>query len=274
MTLLSIAHLSYQVGNRILLKDICWQVEKGENWCVFGLNGSGKTTLLSIAAGYLPADPGAVTLLGEELTADNRQRLCAQMGLVSDAFFARCYRQEAVLDVVLSGLGGRLGLTFGVNEAKLGQAKRLLRAFGLAGLSRKPIALLSKGEQKKALLVRALLARPKLLFLDAPCAGLDVLSRLRVLELFRYLAREAQMTLVCVTHHFDEILDIYEHVLLLKAGMVHSQGPRQIMFAKDNLSDFLGQPAAVSRSAEGALAITLTKAQPAKQGGDQCGISL
>ncbi len=258
MALLSIAHLSYQVGNKTLLKDISWQVEKGESWCIFGLNGSGKTTLLSIAAGYLPASPGAVTLLGEQLTDDNRQRLCAQIGLVSDAFFARCYRQEAVLDVVLSGLGGRLGLTFGISEAELSQAKRLLRAFGLSGLSRKPFALLSKGEQQKALLVRGLLVRPKLLFLDEPCSGLDVLSRLRVLALFRYLAEEAQMTLVCVTHHFDEILDIYDHALLLKQGAVHSQGSRQHIFAENNISDFLGQPAVVSTSSKGALDITLT----------------
>lgn len=278
LALMNIEHLSYKAGNKSLLNDISWQVEAGENWCVFGLNGSGKTTLLSIAAGYLPAAQGTVSLLGETLNADNRQRLCAQTGLVSDAFFARYYRWEAVLDVTLSGYGGRLGLSGGLDDKKINCAKRLLWALGLAKLSRKPFVLLSKGEQQKVLLARALLARPQILFLDEPCSGLDVLSRLRMLSLFRQLAKEAQITLVCVTHHFDEILEIYDRALLLKQGEVHSLGPQRAIFSTDNMSSFFGQPVTVTRTAEGMLEMILREEPPSfaldmhKQGGEKGGI--
>lgn len=257
MSLLTIKQLSYKAGNKTLLKDIDWQIEAGENWCVFGLNGSGKTTLLSLASGFLPAADGAVVLLGEELTADNRQRLCAQIGFVSDAFFARYYRRESVLDVVLAGYSGGLGLNGVPNDAALKRAKQLLRTFGLSKLSRKPFVLLSKGEQQKVLLTRALLKKPRLLFLDEPCAGLDVLCRLQALALFRELAEREQITLVCVTHHFDELLDIYDRALLLKEGVIHSQGARQAVFADDNISDFLESRAKVISTPEGTLYMQL-----------------
>ena len=259
MSLLTIRHLSYKIGNKTLLKDIDWQIEAGENWCVFGLNGSGKTTLLSVASGYLPAADGTVSLLGEALTAENRQRLCAQVGFVSDAFFTRYYQRESVLDVVLAGYDGGLGLKSDFGEAaKLRRAKQLLRVFGLAKLCRKPFVLLSKGEQQKVLLTRALLKKPQLLFLDEPCSGLDVLSRLQVLALFRELAEHEQITLVCVTHHFDELLDIYDQALLLRRGAVHSLGARQTVFAEENFSDFLGSRARVRSTSEGTFHMQLT----------------
>ena len=279
MALMTLTHLTYKVGSKILLHDINWQVKRGENWCVLGLNGSGKTTLLGVAAGYLPAADGAVSLLGERVQAENRQRLCAQVGLVSDAFFSRYYRWESVWDVVLAGYGGGLGLASGLDLAKLRRAKSLMRSFGLAKLSRKPYGLLSKGEQQKVLLARALLSKPQVLFLDEPCSGLDVLSRMQVLTLFAQLAKEEQVSLVCVTHHFDEVLTIYDQALLLRQGAVHSQGPRQKVLNEENISDFLGYPAQVAVSDEGMLSIAFRPEQIhlsvdfAKQGGDACGLS-
>lgn len=261
MSLLTIQHLSYQIGSKTLLKEINWQIEAGENWCVFGLNGSGKTTLLSIAAGYLPAAGGTVSLLGEVLTSDNRQRLCAQVGFVSDAFFGRYYQRESVGDVLLAGYGGRLGRCGGLSERQLRRAKQLLGSFGLTRLCRKPFALLSKGEQQKVLLARALLRKPRLLFLDEPCSGLDVLSRLQVLTLFGELALKEQIALVCVTHHFDEVLAVYDKALLLKQGAVHSQGSRQRVFAEDNFCDFLGSRAVVADTQAGTLNMRLADSQ-------------
>ena len=63
--------LSLKAGHRYLLKDIDWQVARGENWLVFGMNGSGKTTLLSILAGFKQGSSGRVEILGESYTSAN-----------------------------------------------------------------------------------------------------------------------------------------------------------------------------------------------------------
>lgn len=248
----------------MLLQKINWQVQDGENWIVFGLNGSGKTTLLSIAAGYLPAQSGCVLLCNEHITSENRQRLCAQIGFVSDAFFSKYYHHETAFHVVLSGYAGKLGLENGITDAMISRAKRLLHLFDVADKSRKPFYLLSKGEQQKVLLVRSILRKPRLLFLDEPCSGLDILSRLKVLELLEQIACHEQISIVCVTHHFDEILKNYNKAMLLgKQGIIHSQGDLQEVFTIDNMSDFLGCPVKVINYGDGNLAF-LTQGHQAK----------
>lgn len=66
---IDVNNLELKAGYRYLLKDINWQVERGENWVVFGMNGSGKTTLLSVLAGYKQATAGNFTVLGETYSA-------------------------------------------------------------------------------------------------------------------------------------------------------------------------------------------------------------
>ena len=68
--IIQVEKLCCQSGNRYLLRDINWQVNRGEQWVVFGLNGSGKTTLLSIIAGYKSHTSGIVKVFGEEFTQE------------------------------------------------------------------------------------------------------------------------------------------------------------------------------------------------------------
>lgn len=236
--LMKMNNLSYKIGNRILLKNINWEIEEGENWIIFGLNGCGKTTLLSIAAGYLPMELGRVELLGETITAENRQNLCQKVGFVSESFFAKYFHNETVDDIVLGGYSGKLGKNIYLTDKQLRRAKQLLKLFALHDKSRKPFWLLSKGERQKALLARGLLQKPKILFLDEPCSGLDIFVRVQLLELFYKLTKEEGITLACVTHHFDEIANLYDKAMLLQKGVIHSQGKVEFILNNKNMSDF------------------------------------
>jgi len=230
--------LSYKIGNRVLLKDINWEIKDGENWIIFGLNGCGKTTLLSIAAGYLPVEADCVELLGQAITSENRQGLCQKVGFVSESFFAKYFHNETVDDIVLGGYSGKLGRDVYLTDQQIGRAKQLLKLFDLHDKSRKPFWLLSKGERQKALLARGLLKKPRILFLDEPCSGLDIFARMQLLELFSKLTKDEGITLVCVTHHFDEIVNIYDKAMLLQKGVIHSQGMVKLILGADNMSDF------------------------------------
>lgn len=79
--------LCCQSGRHYLLKDVCWKVEAGEHWIVFGLNGSGKTTLLSIIAGFKQYTDGFLQVLGQTYTNENVLSLSKQIGWVSASYF-------------------------------------------------------------------------------------------------------------------------------------------------------------------------------------------
>lgn len=85
--IVSVQHLSCKVGNRYLLKDINWQIKRGDNWILFGLNGCGKTTLLSVIAGYKASLQGEVAVFGEHYTEENWQALRRRIALGSVVLF-------------------------------------------------------------------------------------------------------------------------------------------------------------------------------------------
>lgn len=248
--------LGCRSGRRYLISDITWQVDRGQHWCVFGLNGCGKTTLLSIIAGFKQPTSGTVRVLGQPFRQDNILALRQRIGWVSNSFFDQYYHQESALAIVLSAKSGGFGLDAGLTAADVRQAKALLGALGLAERINHPFALLSKGQRQNVLLARALLTVPDLLVLDEPCSGLDVLSREAVLGLVRELAMETDMTIVYVTHYTEEILEVFDHALLLKNGQVYAQGRSEELFSQKRLSDFLDYPVSTQRDGRGRLLLS------------------
>lgn len=241
---IDVKNLSLKAGYRYLLKDINWQVKRGEHWVVFGMNGSGKTTLLSILAGYKQATSGTFTVLGETYTADNILDLRRRIGWVSGSFFDQKYTRESALDIVLSGKTGAIGLDKRfISDADIKQAKRLLRELRLADKIYQPFHMMSKGEREDVLIARALLANPEILLLDEPCTGLDILAREHFLNTLRDLAENSNLTIIYVTHYTEEILlDVFKKSLLLKHGLVFAQGTTDDMFTDSRFKDFLDAP--------------------------------
>ena len=256
------AQLCCRIGRRYLLRDVNWQVERGQHYCVFGLNGCGKTTLLSVSAGFRSPTSGSVRVWGEAFTNDNILRQRQRIGWVSSSFFDKYYQKESALAIVLSGRTGSLGLDFSVTEQDVKRAKALLAALGLTEQMYQPFESMSKGERQNVLIARALLTEPELLVLDEPCSGLDVLARERTLATVRMLAESGQMTVIYVTHHTEEILDIFQDTLLLADGQVYACGKTAELFAEATLERFFRQPVQVDVSA-GRLMVQVREANSA-----------
>ena len=96
------------------------------------------------------------------------------------------------------------------------------------------------------LIARALMANPEILILDEPCTGLDVFSREYLLSTVRDLAQDTDSTIIFVTHHTEEILDVFSHCLLLQNGTVYANGQTRDLFSSEQLSAFLDYPVQVS----------------------------
>lgn len=239
--IIEMKHLSCKAGRRYLLKDIDWQVKKGEHWVVFGMNGSGKTTLLSIIAGFKPYDEGELKVFGQSYSAENILTNRRRIGWVSSSFFDRYYTKESALNIVLAGKFGTLGLRGDVTDKDVKKAKALLQEMGIMDKLNQSFQTMSKGERQNVLIARALMVEPEILVMDEPCTGLDILARDHLLAMVRDFARHTAMTIIYVTHYTEEIIDVFDQGLLLKAGRVVATGRREDIFTAHMMSRFLDE---------------------------------
>ena len=225
-------------GRTRILRGISWRVKRGQHWVILGANGSGKTSLLSALTGYLMPTAGEISLLGNRFGESDWRELRRQVGLVSSSIRQMMNDDEPAIETVISGKFAMIDLWGRVTAADRRRALRLLRQVECAYLADRPWRVLSQGERQRVLIGRALMAQPKLLILDEPCAGLDPAAREHFLQFLQRLgSRRNSPTLVLVTHHVDEIMPVFSHVLLMKDGCVLAAGKKSEALAPATLSD-------------------------------------
>ncbi len=247
--LLSVKNLTVRRGTATLLRNVNWQMQPGQHWTILGANGSGKTSLLKALTGFLSPTDGEMTLLGRRYGASDWRQLRLKIGMVTSAFTAAIPLAETAIDTVISGKFAQLDLWSHVSRTDRIAARRLLRLVGLARLEAREWAYLSQGERQRILIARALMARPRLLILDEPCAGLDPVAREKFLQFIERLARQSRFVegLILVTHHVEEITPRFSHVLMLHAGRVFAAGPGRAVLTSKNLSRIFSAPIRLSR---------------------------
>ena len=225
--ILSVRALTIQRGDTTILDRISWEVAPGQHWVILGANGSGKTSLLSALAGYLTPTEGEITLLGETFGASDWRELRKHIGLVSSTVRQMVPDEEDALTTVVSGKDAVIGFWGNTKVTDRKAARSLLRQVEAEYLADRPWLVLSQGERQRVLIARALMAHPRLLILDEPCAGLDPVAREQFLAFLQRLSSQrGAPALVLVTHHVEEIMPVFSHALLLREGRVIAAGER------------------------------------------------
>jgi iron complex transport system ATP-binding protein len=235
--ILSVERLRIVRDGTVILHDVDWRVQRGEHWVILGANGSGKTSLLSALTGYLMPTSGEVALLGETYGESDWRELRKKIGLVSSSVRQLMADDEPALETVASGKYAMIDFWGKLTRAEKIQARKLLRQVECEYLAARPWRVLSQGERQRVLIGRALMAKPRVLILDEPCAGLDPAAREHFLQFIQRLGTQKNSpTLVLVTHHVEEIMPVFSHVLMLKNGRVLATGKKVAVLHSKNLA--------------------------------------
>ena len=248
--ILTVKALRVERSRTAILRGVDWAVGAGQHWAILGPNGCGKTSLLKALTGYLAPTSGSIEVLGQAYGESDWRDLRLKVGVVTSAFQASIPPAECALDTVISGKYAQLDLWKTTTPADRRAAARLLAFVGLGALREREWRVLSQGERQRVLIARSLMARPRLLILDEPCAGLDPVAREGFLAFVGGLTRSpGGPALVLVTHHVEEIVPGFTHALILRQGSVFRSGTTRAVITTATLSAAFGASVRVRRTA-------------------------
>lgn len=213
--LIDVENVSFSYGGRLILEDVSLPVQEGDFLAVIGPNGSGKTTLLKIILGLIEPDRGRVRIMGRPPVEFRERHLIGyipQKATHFDPIFPASVREVVGMTVRRTGMSRREE-----DEA----VRAALDVVGISGLERRRIGALSGGEQQRAFIARALVRRPRILFLDEPTAGVDAETQREFYGLLDRLNREQGITIVLVTHDIGVVDKHVTRVACLNRRLVY-----------------------------------------------------
>jgi ABC-type branched-subunit amino acid transport system ATPase component len=253
MTLLTVENLTKSFGDLKAVQNVSFKVEKGQIVSVIGPNGAGKSTLLNLITRVLPPTSGRVFIEEKEATRMKTMEL-VKIGVSRTFQNVRLFKinQMTVLENILQGFyhqyhHGLISSSLGIGKSKKNEKEMLERAYkimefvNIVQLANTPIAELAFGNQRLVELGRALAAKPKLLILDEPAAGLNDIETAEFSELIKKI-NQMGITVLLVEHHMGLVMDISDKIIVLNYGEKLVEGtPAEIQTNEMVIEAYLGK---------------------------------
>lgn len=218
------------------VKNISFQLEKGELVSFLGPSGCGKTTLLNIIGGFVKNDSGSIYLEDKDITEYPPEKREIVTVFQNYALFPHMN----VVENVKYGLKYR-----GYNkEEQIKLAKEYLKIVGLEGYEKNSVGELSGGQQQRVALARALVLQPKILLLDEPFSNLDAKLKIAMREEIKELQKRLGISMIFVTHDQEEALSISDRIVVMSNGEIVQIGkPEEIYYSPKNryIAEFIGK---------------------------------
>ncbi len=214
--IIKIENLDKSYGDVHAVKNLSFEVRKGELFAFLGLNGAGKSTTISIMCGQLQKDGGMVEINGRDLDKDSDQ-IRRELGVVF---------QNSVLDKAISvyeNLKNRASLYGIFGKAFEDRLEELKAPFELSEILKRPYGKLSGGQRRRVDVARALLHKPTVLVLDEPTTGLDPQTRRAVWDEIEKLRKTEGITVFLTTHYMEEASEA-DYVVILDGGQISAEG--------------------------------------------------
>jgi branched-chain amino acid transport system ATP-binding protein len=259
--LLEVAEVSRRFGGIRAVDGATFDVERGSITALIGPNGAGKTTLFNVVTGFYRGDGGAVQFDDRPVFGLPPHSL-AQRGMVRTFQITKALARISVLDNMLLGVQGHPGERFATMLARpvagrkrereaREQAMELLEVFNLRKLAGEYAGTLSGGQRKLLELARSLMARPRLLMLDEPMAGVNPSLGARLLEHMQRLRQEEGMTFLFIEHDMEVVMKHSDTIVVMSQGSVIASGPPEEIRKDERVIDaYLGGAQAGEPGAE------------------------
>lgn len=206
------------------LEDINLDIQEGSYVGILGPNGAGKSTLLKVILGLIEPTRGQVLVFGEN--PRRLRRAGTLIGYLPQKPLGQPQFPVSVLDVVLMGRYGRIGLGRCPGPEDVRIARANLERLGILHLAQRPIGELSGGEQQRVFIARALALEPRLLVMDEPTISLDACAQDDLYEMIHSLKEEMNLTVLVVSHDIGAVARHVDDVVCLNRRIhVHEPPP-------------------------------------------------
>lgn len=211
--IISIAHFKMQFGKTEVIKDLSFEVKRGETFGFLGSNGSGKTTTIRALLGIYQPTAGELLVGGKPYSVSSGIKL----GYLPEE--RGLYKKESVIDI-MTYFGQLKGMSrLDARQKSLDFLKRV----DLLDKAKTRLDKLSGGQQQKVQLGITVIDNPELLILDEPTKGFDPVNRRLLMEIIEeHQAKGA--TVIMITHQMEEVERLCDRILLLKDGTAHAYG--------------------------------------------------
>ena len=229
MFAISIKNLVKRFGDRVAVDNLCLDVFEGELLALLGMNGAGKTTTLSILAGLLNADGGDAFVFGKSVVSNDGQA----KGLLNMSLQETAVAENLTVKENLEFVCRVYGFDKVETQNKVEQ---IMSQFALTDRQNDKAGKLSGGYKRRLSIAMALVTQPKVVFLDEPTLGLDVVARRELWQVIKQLT--GKTTIILTTHYLEEAESLADRIAVMKEGKLCGLGSVDELKTQTNTTKF------------------------------------
>lgn len=244
-TVLQVQNISKSFGGVHAVRDVSFEVRKGEILGLIGPNGSGKTTLFNCILGQLEPTRGQVLVSGKDVTGLRPSQL-NRLGVGRTFQLLQVFPQLTVTEnLILAGQehkGSKVSRLFGAGDAGLTEeAERMIAFFRLGHLAHEKAGGLSYGQQKLLDCAMAFMAGPRLVLLDEPAGGVNLSMLANLKERLQAINAETGATFVVIEHNMEFVMSLCTRIIVLAEGAIIAEGSPDVVRRDPNVIEaYLG----------------------------------